>query len=145
MTQGLPFLLAISITLIAYRRALQLTNKLPQELIETYNIDSKKLMLYPAAQILMGLPLFIYGYISPWTGFNFTVLLICLNIMNLNGFANFLVYGGLLIQQRRILPINSPEQPKSLCTSFMTDEDIKIVSDKDSVSYESDKKHGQSR
>ena len=100
LTRGLMYLLAIFITVIAYKRAISLTRSLPEGLLQAYNLSSKRLLLYPVAQFITFLPNFVYIFISIWLEASPVILVILMSLQNLSGLGKTLVYGGLLIQKQ---------------------------------------------
>ena len=57
--------------------------------------------MYPAGQIVIFTPIFIYNIIAVWTGYDYYPILIVTAFWSLGGFVNFLVYGGMLLQQEK--------------------------------------------
>ena len=101
LTRGLAYIMAIFVTLLAYKRAFSLSRDLSEGVKRTYNIDSRRLLLYPLAQLFIYTPTMFYSFISIWTSFTYYPLVVVTIFSSLGGFMNFVVYGGLLIHQKR--------------------------------------------
>ena len=102
-----------------------MTRRLSEEIREAYNINSRRLLHYPVAQLMTSTPMIIYNILSTWHTYSYYVVLIAMSVWSLSGFVNFLIYGRLLIQQRRqATPLlkeyhldSEDEDPRNLYTS----------------------------
>ena len=95
--------MAICITLYAYKYALSTTQGLSEEIKEVFNINTKNLLLYPAAQLVIYSPIIIYNLIHIWIGYTYYPLLVVTSFWSLGGFINFYIYGHMLHQHKRAL------------------------------------------
>ena len=101
------YLFVVITTLIGYVQAFLLSRKLTQEVKLAYSINSKRLLLYPTAQLIISTPIIVNNLVATWTGYNYTAVLITTAFWNLSGFVNLLIYGSLLIQQKRSSPVQT--------------------------------------
>ena len=106
-TRGLAYIVAIVTTLIAYKRAFSLTQNLPEDVREAFNISSKRLLVYPTAQLIIYTPNVFYDFVSIFMPYKYLPLLIVTALWSLGGFVNFLIYGGMLIQHKRAYSVES--------------------------------------
>jgi len=102
VSRGTPYVIAVLLTLAAYLRTLLFLRRLPRELVEAYGICGKKLLLYPAAQLVIYTPTALSTLFLIWMPkIPKTLFVIGTTCYNLSGFINFLVYGGMLLQNDR--------------------------------------------
>ena len=91
--QGAPFLFAVIVTVIAYVRASFFFRSLPQHIIESQNLNSKLLLMYPTAQLIIYLPNILYSLLTLFSDESWPrLLLFASNFYNLAGFLNCLIY-----------------------------------------------------
>jgi len=108
--RGTPFLLAIVVSLLAYMRSLSYFRELPQQFIQTHNLDGKKLLIYPTAQLIIFAPDLIYLFLSVLLDEMPPVMYRISNLCyNSAGLINFLVYGLQLIRSKKTF--NQDEKP----------------------------------
>ena len=112
-TRGIAYSASVVTTLMAYRTAASLTKDFSEGLIDAYNIDSRRLLVYPLAQIIVYTPSIIGTLASLWVGMNYYTLLIITALYNLDGTLNFLIYGGLLNNQPKLSPIQQARYDNS--------------------------------
>ena len=99
--RGFGLGLAIVITLLAYLRAHELFKSIPENIAEAYQLDSKKLLFYPAAQLLIYLPSTTYVFICIWAKASQPWISIIAYWCSLAGFINSVVYGLQFMHMRR--------------------------------------------
>jgi len=108
--RGAPFLLAFIVSLLAYMRSVSYFKELPQQFIQTHNLDGKKLLIYPTAQLLIFAPdliyLFLFVLLDEMPSFMYRISNLCYNSA---GLINFLVYGLQLIRSKK--SFNEDEKP----------------------------------
>ena len=54
--RSITYLFAFGITIMAYLRARRFYQNIPESILEANNLDSKNLLVYPAAQLILYLP-----------------------------------------------------------------------------------------
>ena len=99
--------MAIGTTIVGYARAYLISRQIPNEIKEAYNINSKRLLSYPAAQMVLFTPALIYNVVSTLTQYNYGQTVIIASIYSLSGLVNLLIYRGLVIQKRRVASVES--------------------------------------
>lgn len=95
------YLVATCTTLFGYIRVYLMSRTIPSEIRQAYNIKSKRLLLYPLAQILVSTPVVVNNIMATWSGYSYWALLITTGIWSLGGIINLIIYGGMLVQEER--------------------------------------------
>ena len=109
--------LALVMTAIAYIRAYRLLRSVPDGMIEAYQIDSKKLLLYPLAQLIVYLPNISYIFIAMSRGMKEPWITLIAYWASLPGFVNSLVYGLQFMAIRQSKKIDYETQGSELHTN----------------------------
>ena len=99
--RGFGYILAISITILAYRRIYRFYKSIPDGFIKEYQINDIRLLSYPTAQLLMSLPNIVNLFLSIWIQAHEPWLMIIACWCSLAGFVNSLIYGVHFVQIRR--------------------------------------------
>ena len=91
--RGIAYFFAIFITIFAYIKAVLFYKSLPVEVVEYNNFDSKRLLTYPIAQLIIYTPTALYTFLLIFMEIPKAWLLVIICSSNLSGFINLLVYG----------------------------------------------------
>ena len=95
------FFVAIALTIIAYRYAIDFYESIPEEIVQAYGLNGKKLLAYPIVQLIIYTPNYLATIALIWMSIPPFLMLIAANVTSLAGFANSLVYGQQLIRKRQ--------------------------------------------
>jgi len=93
-TRVLPYLMATIMTIAAYVRAFKFFREIPKEAIRASDMDSKRLLIYPTAQLIIYTPNSLATFELLWvSGYSEFGFILGTTLYNLCGFVNCLVYG----------------------------------------------------
>jgi len=111
VTEGLPVLLAVLVTIVAYSITMKRMRRLPAEILDELNFSLSKLLWYPIALALTFGPCIGYALITKY--FNLHKILFLnefhLLITHSIGLTNALIYG---IQRKREKQTVVPDDPE---------------------------------